>query len=121
MKNLVVLAPLIFARLLFDLPSVVAAVEAFVLFCLLSGAVYLVVTLGTGIIQSRSPAGVFSDTNLLLESVRGAGWCLVAGYLVAGSLPFIESAFGPKHWRRWRSIRTIRSRRWCWNSASFPN
>lgn len=41
-KNLVVLAPLIFARLLFELPSVIAAVEAFVLFCLLSGAVYLV-------------------------------------------------------------------------------
>jgi 4-hydroxybenzoate polyprenyltransferase len=41
-KNLIVLAPLIFARLLFDVPSVAAAVEAFMLFCLLSGAVYLV-------------------------------------------------------------------------------
>ncbi|HLE22469.1 MAG TPA: decaprenyl-phosphate phosphoribosyltransferase [Vicinamibacteria bacterium] len=41
-KNLVVLAPLIFARLLFHLPAVAAAAEAFLLFCLLSGAVYLV-------------------------------------------------------------------------------
>lgn len=41
-KNLVVLAPLIFAERLFDGPSVVAAAEAFAVFCLLSGAVYLV-------------------------------------------------------------------------------
>lgn len=41
-KNLVVLAPLIFAERLFDGPSLAAASEAFVIFCLLSGAVYLV-------------------------------------------------------------------------------
>jgi 4-hydroxybenzoate polyprenyltransferase len=41
-KNLLVFAALIFARRLFDLASVVAALEAFVIFCCLSGVVYLV-------------------------------------------------------------------------------
>lgn len=41
-KNLLVFAALIFARKLFDLAAVGAALEAFVIFCLLSGAVYLV-------------------------------------------------------------------------------
>jgi len=41
-KNLVVLAALIFAERLFDGPSLAAAAIAFVIFCLLSGAVYLV-------------------------------------------------------------------------------
>jgi 4-hydroxybenzoate polyprenyltransferase len=41
-KNLLIFAALIFARRLFDLPSVVAAVKAFVIFCLLSGVVYVI-------------------------------------------------------------------------------
>ncbi len=41
-KNLVLLAALIFARQLFHVPSLIAALEAFGLFCLLSGAVYLI-------------------------------------------------------------------------------
>jgi 4-hydroxybenzoate polyprenyltransferase len=41
-KNLVVFAALIFARRLFDPASVAAAFEAFVIFCFLSGVVYLV-------------------------------------------------------------------------------
>ncbi len=41
-KNLVVLAPLIFAERLFDAPAAIAAASAFVIFCLLSGSVYLV-------------------------------------------------------------------------------
>jgi 4-hydroxybenzoate polyprenyltransferase len=41
-KNALVFAPLLFAQQLFHPPSVVAAVEAFCLFCLLSGAVYLI-------------------------------------------------------------------------------
>jgi putative nucleotidyltransferase with HDIG domain len=58
------------------------------------GAVYFFVSWGIGIIQSPSPGEIWSDTALLFSSLRGAGWCLVTGYLVAGSLPFIESAFG---------------------------
>ena len=41
-KNLLVFAALVFAERLFDLAAVVAAVEAFVIFCALSGAVYLI-------------------------------------------------------------------------------
>jgi len=41
-KNLLVFAALVFAVKLFDPPSVVAAVEAFAIFCVLSGVVYLV-------------------------------------------------------------------------------
>ena len=39
---MVLLAALIFARQLFHVPSLVAALEAFLLFCVLSGAVYLI-------------------------------------------------------------------------------
>ena len=41
-KNTFVLAALIFAEKLFDPPSVIAALKAFALFCLLSGTVYLI-------------------------------------------------------------------------------
>jgi 4-hydroxybenzoate polyprenyltransferase len=41
-KNLLVFAGLIFSRHLFDPASVLAAVEAFIIFCALSGVVYLV-------------------------------------------------------------------------------
>ena len=41
-KNLVLLAALVFAERLFDVPSVLVASAAFVIFCLLSSAVYLV-------------------------------------------------------------------------------
>jgi 4-hydroxybenzoate polyprenyltransferase len=41
-KNLLVFAALVFARKLFDLTSVAAALKAFVIFCFLSGVVYLV-------------------------------------------------------------------------------
>ncbi|MFQ5793241.1 MAG: UbiA family prenyltransferase, partial [Acidobacteriota bacterium] len=40
-KNLVVLGALIFAEKLFHPPSLFSAAAAFVLFCMLSGAVYL--------------------------------------------------------------------------------
>ena len=41
-KNLLVFAALIFARRLYHIPSLVAATEAFAMFCLLSGAVYMI-------------------------------------------------------------------------------
>ncbi len=56
--------------------------------------VYFLVAYGQGIIQSQAYTNPWADSELLLSSLRGAGWCLVAGYLVAGSLPFIESTFG---------------------------
>jgi len=59
-----------------------------------SGAVYFLVSLGTGIITEQWPGRIWSDSGLFLHSLWGAGWCLVSGYLVAGSLPFLESVFG---------------------------
>ncbi len=56
--------------------------------------VYFLVSYGQGIIQNQSYINPWRNTALLMSSLRGAAWCLVAGYLVAGSLPFIESAFG---------------------------
>jgi putative nucleotidyltransferase with HDIG domain len=59
-----------------------------------SSLVYFLVAYGQGIIQNQAFTSPWQDNALLLSSLRGAGWCLVAGYLVAGSLPFIESTFG---------------------------
>ena len=60
----------------------------------MSSVTYFCVTWGVNVLQSQAVTDVFTDLDLLKSSLRGAGWCLVAGYLVAGSLPFIESAFG---------------------------
>ena len=55
---------------------------------------YVLVSWGMAIIQTQSLNVLWEDRTLLMNGLRGAGWCLVAGYLVAGSLPFIESTFG---------------------------
>ncbi len=60
----------------------------------LCGVMHLALTWGVGAIRAQSPLELVSDWQTLQASLRGAGWCLVAGYLVAGSLPFIESSFG---------------------------
>lgn len=54
--------------------------------------VHLLVSAGTTLLQTSLPYDV--QLGRLVEALRGAGWCILAGYLVAGSLPFIESAFG---------------------------
>jgi len=59
-----------------------------------SAAVYFVMSWSSEIVWNRTLYSGWADTDLLLTSLRGAGCCLVAGYLVAGSLPFVESAFG---------------------------
>lgn len=56
--------------------------------------VFVVMTWGTAIIKAQSLDLLWRDQALLLQSLRGAGWCLAAGYIVAGSLPFIENTFG---------------------------
>ena len=57
---------------------------------------YLLVSLGTGIIETQQLSRLWSDPDLrfLLNILRGAGWCFLSGFLVSGSLPFIESLFG---------------------------
>lgn len=58
------------------------------------GLVYFVVSCGLNAIQQDLVWGVVSDQYVLLSSLQGAGWCIVAGYFVAGSLPVIETLFG---------------------------
>jgi len=60
----------------------------------LAGATFFVVTWGTRIIASQTLTDVWNDFDSLKSSLKGAAWCVAAGYLVAGSLPFIESTFG---------------------------
>lgn len=59
-----------------------------------AGLVYFFVSVCMESISRQLFADAWADPNLYINALRGAGWCLAAGYLVAGSLPFIESAFG---------------------------
>ena len=55
---------------------------------------YFVVCWGVAIIESQQLSRLWTDQMLFAESISGAGWCLAAGFLVAGSLPFVEQSFG---------------------------
>ena len=57
---------------------------------------YLLVSIGTGIIETQQLGRLWSDPDhrFLLNVCRGAGWCFLSGFLVSGSLPFIENLFG---------------------------
>lgn len=60
----------------------------------LTAIVYFAVSIGLGVLERQSLDNIWTDPNLLKRSFLGAFWCLVASYLVAGSLPFVESIFG---------------------------
>ncbi len=83
------------------LPSVPSR-STLVVVGLWSAVVYFLVFWGTSVIENQ---GIFSfsnswgvplwrDTAAWIASLRGAGWCLAAGFLVSGSLPFVEATFG---------------------------
>jgi putative nucleotidyltransferase with HDIG domain len=55
---------------------------------------YLVVCWGVAIVESQQISQLWTDLPLYSDSLSGAGWCLAAGFVVAGSLPFIEQMFG---------------------------
>lgn len=59
-----------------------------------AAATYFLMFWGTGIIENQSNTNTWTDTIQWFHSLRGAGWCLAAGFLVSGSLPFIEATFG---------------------------
>tara|TARA_R110002111_G_scaffold100976_6_gene156556 strand:+ start:123493 stop:125814 length:2322 start_codon:yes stop_codon:yes gene_type:complete len=59
-----------------------------------TGLTYFLVYWGINLINNQELSNGLFDQQVLWESLQGAGWCLAAGYLVAGSLPFIESLFG---------------------------
>lgn len=83
------------------LPSVPSR-STLVVVGLWSGLVYFLIHWGTtvvenqGLISLSNPWGVplWRDLSHWTGSFRGAGWCLAAGFLVSGSLPFIEATFG---------------------------
>src|SRR5262249_19518698 len=83
------------------LPSVPTR-STLVLVGLWSGLVYFLVHWGTAVVESQgllsvdNAAGLslWRDVSCWIAGFRGAGWCLAAGFLVSGSLPFIESTFG---------------------------
>ncbi len=59
-----------------------------------TGATYFFVACGIEIISRQSINSIWLDREFLFDTLLGSGWCLAAGYLVAGNLPFVESAFG---------------------------
>ncbi len=61
----------------------------------LASALYFITAWGLGLLMESSPqAGFWYDAALIAPCATGAAWCLAASYLVTGSLPFLESAFG---------------------------
>jgi 4-hydroxybenzoate polyprenyltransferase len=94
-KNLLVFAALIFAVKLFDLSAVLAASEAFVIFCALSGVVYLVNDVADRDTDRRHPtksrrpiaAGALAVPTALLAAV-------ILGALAIGSAFMLGWRFG---------------------------
>lgn len=59
-----------------------------------SAMTYFIVGCGIAVMETQSISEVMQDTRFLTANAKGAMLCLVAGYLVAGTLPFIEKMFG---------------------------
>ncbi|OYW20307.1 MAG: hypothetical protein B7Z55_07490, partial [Planctomycetales bacterium 12-60-4] len=55
---------------------------------------YLFVAWGVAIIDSQRLGRLWTDWSLHADSLSAAGWCFATGFLVAGSMPFIEKLFG---------------------------
>ena len=49
---------------------------------------------GIGIVESHDTESAWLNIGIIVTALKFAGWSLVCCYLVAGSLPFIEQAFG---------------------------
>ncbi|WP_175517039.1 HD family phosphohydrolase [Planctomicrobium piriforme] len=60
----------------------------------ISALTYFVISCGSAVVETQSLSEVYNNTQFLVMSAKGASLCLVAGYLVAGSLPFVEKVFG---------------------------
>lgn len=59
-----------------------------------SALTYFVISCGASVVETQSLKEVYSNTTFLVMSGFGALMCLVSGYLVTGSLPFVEKVFG---------------------------
>lgn len=60
----------------------------------ISALTYFVISCGAAVVETQSLTEVYHNTSFLVMSAFGAALCLVAGYLVAGSLVFVEKVFG---------------------------
>lgn len=60
----------------------------------MTAVTYFIVCWGVAIIESQQLDRLWNDWGLYADSLAGAGWCLAAGFLVAGTLPFVEQIFG---------------------------
>jgi len=49
---------------------------------------------GVGVMQAHGADATWRNIGIIVTALKFAGWSLVCCYLVAGSLPFIEQAFG---------------------------
>jgi cyclic-di-AMP phosphodiesterase PgpH len=59
-----------------------------------TAAACFLISAGFELLAGEPVTAPWFDQSIFIRGARTAGWCLVAGYLVAGSLPFIEQAFG---------------------------
>jgi cyclic-di-AMP phosphodiesterase PgpH len=48
----------------------------------------------SGVVDNPSGLPLWQNADEWFQALRSAGWCLAAGFLVSGCLPFIEAAFG---------------------------
>lgn len=55
---------------------------------------YFVACWALDLVQQYNLNGWWWDQSRVRESLLGAGWCLAAGFLVAGGLPFVEKLLG---------------------------
>lgn len=60
----------------------------------ISALTYFVISFAAAVVETQSLSEVYRNTQFLVMSAKGAALCMVAGYLVAGSLPFVEKVFG---------------------------
>ncbi len=60
----------------------------------LTSIVYFVVYSGLAVLRSHSVEVVWQDWQILSDAAKGAALSFGAGFLVAGSLPYVERAFG---------------------------
>ncbi len=100
-KNFVVLAALIFAERLYHVPSLLRAGGAFVVFCMLSGAVYLVNDLADlegdrrhPVKRSRPlPSGALSSSVALAAASFLALFGIAASFVIGGSFAAVAALY----------------------------
>jgi hypothetical protein len=61
---------------------------------MLSSVVFGIIAYGLVLLEARNPIDILSNSHYLITNLRGSAWCFIAGFLVAGGLPFIEWLFG---------------------------